>query len=251
MLYLVSFLVTLLLAPANWLMILLVWAFFTKKVLLRKRLLLLAFCLFVLFSNEFLYNAANKYWQPEPVTIANKSNYEAGILLGGMMANAADGNAYFTGASDRFIQTVQLYHSGVIKKVIVSGGLSPFKNGRAEGKSLQIELLEAGVKAEDIIVESASVNTYENGLFSKKIIESLQLKPLFVLITSAMHIPRAQKLFNKLAIPTISFPCDYKSTLKKTEAKDVIYPNIEVLNNWRYLIKEIVGTWGYQLTNKA
>jgi uncharacterized SAM-binding protein YcdF (DUF218 family) len=251
MLYFISFVVTFLLAPFHWILVLISWAFLTKRVKRKVILLRLAVLIFILFSNEYVYNLANKCWQPKPVVLAKNSNYEAGILLGGMMANALDGNAYFTGASDRFIQTVQLYHSGVIQKVIVSGGLSPYKNGRAEGKSLQIELLESGVAASDIIVESASVNTYENGVFSKRLIDSLQLKPSFVLITSAMHMPRAEKVFKKLGVQVIPFPCDFKSTLKKTEFKDVVYPNIEVLNNWRYLIKEIVGTWGYQLTGKA
>ena len=249
--YFISYLVTFCLAPAHWLFFMLVWAYFTKKAQTRKRLLRLSVCIFFLFSNEFLYNTACKAWQTPPVILSAASKFEAGILLGGMMANGKDGQAYFTASSDRFIQIVELYHSRVIKKIVVSGGISPFKNGRPEGKSLYDELVESGVKADDIIVEAASVNTFENAAFSKKLLDSMQLKPPYVLVTSATHMPRSLLVFKKLGINVIPFPSDFKSTLKATELKDIVYPNIEVLNNWRYLIKELVGTLGYKITGKA
>jgi len=249
--YFISYIVTFCLAPAHWLYFMLVWAYFTKKAQTRKRLLRLSVFIFFLFSNEFLYNAACKAWQTPPVQFSTSSKFEAGILLGGMMANGKDGNAYFTASSDRFIQIVELYHTGVIKKIVVSGGISPYKNGRPEGKSLYFELVESGVKAEDIVVESESVNTFENAAFSKKLLDSMQLKSPYVLVTSASHMPRSLLVFKKLNIDVVPFPSDFKSTLKATELKDIIYPNIEVLNNWRYLVKEIIGTLGYRITGKA
>ncbi|MFZ8477648.1 YdcF family protein, partial [Staphylococcus aureus] len=85
-----------------------------------------------------------------------------------------------------------LYHEGKIEKILVTGGNGNlFLNEPDESSFLEKEFIRNGVKKEDIILEKKSRNTYENAIFSKKILDSLKLKPPYILITSASHMPRS------------------------------------------------------------
>eukprot|EP01136_Pigoraptor_vietnamica_P020440 Opistho-1_new@69345 len=159
---------------------------------------------------------------------------------------------YFGGSADRFIQTANLYHQGIIKKIIVTGGTGTIRQKEpAEAIYLNKQLLANGVKPEDIIMESRSRNTYENAVYSKKLTDSLHLQAPFVLITSAQHMKRSISVFEKADFKTIPFPCDYKTIRTRETFENTVLPEINLLNDWSYLIKEIVGLSVYRLTGKA
>jgi uncharacterized SAM-binding protein YcdF (DUF218 family) len=64
----------------------------------------------------------------------------------------------------------ELYRDRLIPKILVSGGLNRV-NGENEAKEMSQKLIELGVEKEDIILEDQSINSLENVLFSKKVIE--------------------------------------------------------------------------------
>lgn len=66
-----------------------------------------------------------------------------------------------------------------------------------------------------------------------------------------MHIPRAERVFEKAGIHVIAFPSDFHVFDKKFDLPDYVVPNINVLNDWGSFLKEIVGIAGYKLFNKA
>ena len=66
---------------------------------------------------------------------------------------------------------------------------------------------QLGVPASAIKVEPASLNTYENFLFSKTLLD--QQGGEVWLVTSALHMPRAMAVARKMGIPAIAYPCDF------------------------------------------
>lgn len=64
----------------------------------------------------------------------------------------------------------ELYHSGFVPKILVSGGINRV-TGKNEAIEMSKKLIELGVKKGDIILEDQSTNSLENVLFSKKVIE--------------------------------------------------------------------------------
>lgn len=252
MFFILSKLLFFLLVPFTWIMLLLVWIYFAKSAQLKRRLTLLTICITVIFSNPWLYRKAHLMWQPAPELISGQVQYEAGILLTGMVQFDRYNKGYFGNASDRFIQTLTLYHTGKIKKILVTGGSgSLLHNYPPEAEYLKNALVANAVPEKDIIVEPFSRNTYENAIFSKKIIDSLQLKPPFLLITSALHMPRSSAVFKKAGISFVSYPCDYKVVKGKISPDDILMPDARLLNNWSDLIKEIIGLAVYKITGKA
>lgn len=63
-----------------------------------------------------------------------------------------------------------LYKNGLVSKILVSGGENRI-TGENEALEMNKKLIEAGVSANDIILENKSTNSLENVLFSKQVIK--------------------------------------------------------------------------------
>lgn len=250
MLFILSKIAYLFLAPLNWIAALFFWSFFTKSALVKKRLTMAIFVLVLFFGNEFIYTKSVVAWQPKPVQLSDTSNYEAGILLGGLSSFDKYREGFLNGATDRLVEICILYKTKKIRRIIISGG-SVFSNRPKEADFLFKKLLSLGIPAEALTKENQSRTTFENAAYTKKIIDSMKLQPPFVLVTSAIHIPRAQKVFTKAGIQVIPFPSDYHVLDKKFELADYIIPKVNVINDWASFLKEVIGIWGYKLFNKA
>ncbi|MCW3108854.1 MAG: YdcF family protein [Segetibacter sp.] len=247
---LISQLTYVFIAPENWIIALLIWIFLSKSTIIKKRLTVIIILLILFFGNEFIYTRLVNAWQPKPVTLANGASYDAGIVLGGISSFDKYGRGYFNASSDRFIEACILYKTQKIKRIIISGG----SNAPDQPKDADFQykkMLELGIPANDIIVEDSSRTTFENAAFTKIKIDSLHLKPPFVLVTSAMHIPRAKRVFTKAGIPVIPFPCDYHVIESKLNFSDYIIPKPGIILSWSSYLKEVVGIIGYKLFNKA
>jgi uncharacterized SAM-binding protein YcdF (DUF218 family) len=250
MFYFISKLAYIFIAPENWILALLVWRFLSKSIKVKRRLAITIAVLVMLFGNEFIYNRLVNSWQPKPVTLTNDISYEAGIVLGGIASFDKYGNGFFNTSSDRFIESCILYKTNRIKKIIISGGSNA--KGQPRDADFQYKkMLALGIPANDIIVEDSSRTTFENAAFTKKKIDSAKLKPPFVLITSAMHIPRAERVFTKAGIAVIPYPADYHVIENRLDWSDYIIPNFGTLFSWNSFLKEVVGIMGYKMFNKA
>jgi len=236
--------------PAAWLIIIVILAAFFKKGKWKKRATILAVALFIFFTNGVILNLIINAWQPSPKTLSKK--YSAGVILGGFTAFDKKGIGHFNGASDRLITAVTLYHLGHIGKIIVAGGDGTIDQDKPkEADFAKNVLIQNGVKEADVFAESYSRNTFENAMFSKRILDSLHLQPPYVLVTSALHMPRAASVFKKAGLDVDIYPCAYETLNVKFSFFDYVVPSIDTLIQWRSFIKEIVGYWIYKITGKS
>ena len=251
MFILFSKLLLFLLSPAFWIIVILIWSFITKYPKRKKSLRIISAILFIVFSSPFLFNLFVTTWQPEVKSLP-KSKYSACILLGGMSRIDKDQQQYFTSEADRFIQTAKLYHTNKVNKIIISGGSLNFfnRNKIAESVYLKNELKQQAIPDSNIIIEINSRNTFENALYTKKILDSLKLSSPYLLVSSAMHLPRAQAVFAKAGIETIPVPAAFKEVPSKKGLQDFL-PSIYILSSWNEFLKEVVGLAVYKMTGKA
>jgi uncharacterized SAM-binding protein YcdF (DUF218 family) len=239
-----------LIAPENWIICLLLFVLIARSPVVKKRLTLVIILLFFIFGNRFLYQTVVNAWQPQPVTLPTNISYEAEILLGGAGSFDIYKKGYFNGAADRFIEACILYKTGKVKRIIITGGSN--KENQPKDANFQYKkMLEMGIPAEDVVVEDSSRTTFENALFTKEKIDSLRLKPPYLLVTSAIHIPRAERVFAKAGIPVVSFPCDYHVINSRVDFSEYIIPNLATFSNWSLFFKEVTGLLGYKLFGKA
>ena len=71
-------------------------------------------------------------------------------------------------------------------------------------------LLRLGVPDEAIVMETQSRNTAENALYTGEILRERGFARV-LLVTSALHMPRAMKLFRARGIDAVPAPTDMRS----------------------------------------
>jgi uncharacterized SAM-binding protein YcdF (DUF218 family) len=249
MFFILSKIFTSLIFPLSWVIIILLWRVLTNSEKRKKNLLITAIAIFLIFSNIWIISTFAKIWDIAPVQLSGKK-YSCGILLGGFTSYDDKDNGYFNGASDRFIQAVKLYKEGIIEHILVSGGNGNLMAGKfRESEWAKDQLVSVGVPVTAILVENNSRSTLENAEFSKKVLDSANLQPPYVLVTSAFHMRRAAWIFDKEGIDIVPFPSNYLIRGNDFSFTDIL-PQINAMNLWSYYIKEFIGYYVYKLEFK-
>ena len=255
MFFILSKLLSFFISPFNWLLIFILLAFVIKNPSRKKKLIILSAVWFLFFSNPYIIHKIIINWQEPRKVLVTGEQYPVGIVLSGFAGfEFKSHQGFFTGASDRFIQTARLYHQKQINKILITGGSGSLDNIRQQYKEADFvkeQLQEIGVPKEDILSENQSRNTYENAVNSKKLLDSLQIKGPYLLITSAMHMKRSLQVFKKTGIKVIGYPCNYSGIDNPQQFFESVIPSYKSFDRWDNYLKEAVGLLIYKLTGKA
>jgi len=164
MFFVLSKILAVFLSPILWIYVLLVWAFFKKDITTTKKILVITVLAFYFFSNGFIAEQAVLLWGINtPFVNTRKETYDVGIVLGGGLIHYDEkANKYSYGQSaERIMRALKLYNTGVIKKILVSGGSgSLFNPEYNEAELMQSFLLNSGIPGMDIIIDSVSKNIF-------------------------------------------------------------------------------------------
>ncbi len=250
MFFILSKVLDFLLSPLIWIILILLYAFFTKKPVRKKKAFLTGLILLLFFSNNFIVNEAFLAWEGEPLPMGQLKNYETAIVLTGVASTrkGSRDRVYFGKGADRLLHTVQLYKAGKIKKILISGGSGSLIGERIpEAGQLKKVFIYCGVPDEAIILEDKSNNTVESARYSRKIIESIGPGKEYLLITSAFHIPRAMGCFEKAGLNVRAYPVDYYSNDRNFKLGTLLLPSEHALDEWSTLIHEIAGYVVYKV----
>jgi len=135
-------------------------------------------------------------------------------------------------ALKRVIEGVVIAKKQPNTKLIFTGYAGTSTLSSAKANATLANLL--GIENKRIITSSKPKDTYEEALFCKSIVGN---KP-FVLVTSAVHMPRAMKIFTSLGLCPIAAPCDFKKENITTLLRQ---PRILYLKNANEAIHEYLG----------
>lgn len=252
MFFILSKLLVFLLKPITWITGLLFMSWFSAHLRRKRQYVMFALVLLLLFSNGFIFNMVISAWEPETITADKiESPYGVGILLGGysnLNIRPSHDRHNFNERANRFINAMELYKNGTIKKILLTGGQGSITKKNPPEASEVVSFLETmGVPRRDIIVEAQSRNTYENAALTKALIEEQRLDGPFLLITSAWHMPRAQACFEQVNLEVTPFAVDYLTEKWAPSPEQIILPNARIFYLWELIIKEWVGILAYQL----
>lgn len=238
-----------LLSPIIWIIIVLVLGLFFSKW--RKKSMIYALLIFFVFGNGFLFDEVCRWYEYPHQKIATEP-YDLAIVLGGYSSyNQKDNIIEFHEASDRFIYGFYLLKNNHCQQILFSGGSGSLVGLDQEGKYIYPFLQELGIRKNKILVDSLSRNTYENALFSKQMLNEMQFTGNVVLITSALHMPRALACFKKVGLEVVPFPVDRISGDRKFYFDHLLIPNTQNLHLWQRLLHEWLGTIVYWLKGYA
>jgi uncharacterized SAM-binding protein YcdF (DUF218 family) len=218
----------------------------------------LALALILGFGNEWVAHrlAASLEWRYLPQT--ELPTADAIILLGGGTRPQLPPRpiSELNEAGERMVYAAKLYHMGKAPVIIISGGFIEFYGSSVPEVEAMRELLEAlGVPPDAIVEEGRSRNTYENALYVREIVEARGDEE-FLLVTSAMHMPRSAAIFAKQGLRVTPAPVDFLATqgeAGRTNAPGVegwllkILPSAERLELSTRALREYIGWVVYRL----
>ena len=228
-----------LILPFMWILGLLLYAIFTKKEKRRRRLIIAAVVLLFVFGNQVLFNLYADAWDVPPQN-PGQTKYSCVILLGGFISQDDHGTGFFNDAKDRYVQATKLLANGNATHLLMTGGNGNLlADGFSEGNYVQGVLRQQHFADSAILIEGKARNTFENAAFSHAILKKTNLKPPYLLVTSAFHMKRSLLIFKKEGLNVVPFPCDYKTT-GIFSFYDLL-PAPIVYDNWTRYIKELIG----------
>lgn len=249
-----SKIVAFLISPINWIAFAFLYGLIARKPSRKRKGLILGTVLFFVFTNTFIVSKAMRLVQVPTIQKAEiEKPFKAGILLGGFLHYRSDTTrVVFNANGDRLFQTLDLYHSGLIEKILITSGSGMLQlPGFKEADVAKDYLVRIGVPADDILVESRSRNTYENAVQSKALLDSLgwnTSEDAYLLITSASHIRRSVGCFEKQGFEVVPYATTYRAEgAKRIIDMEHILPNTQALAYWKSITHEIFGLLAYRL----
>jgi uncharacterized SAM-binding protein YcdF (DUF218 family) len=136
------------------------------------------------------------------------------IVLGGAIEPglSADRKALsLNGNAERLVAFAALARRYPAANLVFTGGSgNPFRPDLREGDWIGGFLDAAGIERERVVIERESRNTYENARFAKAIVRP-EAGQMWVIITSARHMPRAVGIFRKQGWAVLPYPVDYRT----------------------------------------
>lgn len=226
---------------------------FTRWQLAGRRLsaagLVVALLITFLPVDEWLVAPLEKRFPADPVL---PSAVDGILILGGAMDTLASSDwqqPQLNSAADRLTAGVMLARRYPNAVVIFTGGsgLMRYPNLR-EADFAEDFFLGQGLARNRVFFESASRNTSENATYSLRMADP-QEDELWVLVTSASHMPRAVGAFCKQGWSTVPWPVDHQSVpSRKWRLEFDFAGNLAGLNR---ALHEYVGLIAYAVTGKS
>lgn len=176
------------------------------------------------------------------------------IILGGSidekLSEKIGRPVFIDSAVERLTALITLKRFYPSARVIFTGGSSALKSANyTEADGVKLFWDNLGVDTKDIMFENRSRNTFENALFTYGMINP---KPndRWLLVTSAMHMPRAIGVFRKIGFPVIAYPVDYRT---EGEASFLLPPRFttRAIGVVQFATHEWIGLLIYWLTGKT
>jgi uncharacterized SAM-binding protein YcdF (DUF218 family) len=115
-------------------------------------------------------------------------------------------------------------------------------------------LVNLGVPNSAILQDSKSLNTYQNAVNVRQIMQERGIRRV-LLVTSAMHMPRSLRIFQRQGIEAIPAPTDFLITQQEINEPSSspqatllnLVPDADQLQNTTRALKEYIGTVVYHL----
>ena len=116
---------------------------------------------------------------------------------------------------DRFLAGLDLYRAGRAPRLLFTGGASPFSPGQPpEGQRYILESKLFGIPADAMASTLPVVNTAEEAIAIRQLLQpskSSDTSTRILLVTSAFHMRRAQRLFERQGLVVLPFPVDFQA----------------------------------------
>ncbi len=152
----------------------------------------------------------DRFAQPAPMP----AHVDGIVVLGGAVETAlteSRGLPSLNGAAERMTTLVMLARRYPDARLAFTGGSGSLAPGElAEADVARALWSGMGVPASRTVFEGLSRNTYENAVFLKELVHP-QPGETWLLVTSAIHMPRSVGIFRRVGWDVVPYPVAYKT----------------------------------------
>jgi uncharacterized SAM-binding protein YcdF (DUF218 family) len=241
---------SLILPPGGLILLGLISLLFSRR-LFGKILLSITLALFYLLSTPFvadnLLAGLERYIFMTPEEITSSKAEAIVVLCGGRYQGAPEyGGDTIYGLSLERMRYAAWLQKRTKLPIIVSGG--SVEKDRVPEAILGSRVLKDEFGSQVLATEDKSVNTWENALFTSRLLSSLRIKKV-ALVTHAWHMPRAMEVFSLNGVDAIAAPTIFgpgRVTVTQSIARDWL-PDSKALRNSYYALHEYLGLAWYRL----
>lgn len=151
------------------------------------------------------------------------------------------------GSGDRIVYGVRLLLSNKAPILMVTGGnVFPQPGYLTEAEYTKYMILPWGVQEEQFLMETASRNTWENAVYSWRMLSPKKVTRV-ILVTSAFHMPRSVGSFKKAGFEVVPAPVDFNGMMMNQPTVLKWLPDSGALARTSMVIREYLGLWVYKL----
>jgi uncharacterized SAM-binding protein YcdF (DUF218 family) len=173
------------------------------------------------------------------------------VVLGGTlrMPSGSHHSSELTDSSDRILTAFRLYRAGKAPLIFCSGGNEPLggQAGKTPEAVWMARLLEEwNVPASAVEFEGNSINTRENATYTYRALAQRGIRRI-LLVTSAMHMPRAAGAFRKAGFDVLGVPCDFHSGFQGRAIVSQWLPQARYLADSAGALREWLGLGIYRM----
>ena len=172
---------------------------------------------------------------------------DAIVVLSGMLQINEVGDSIYIewGDPDRFLEGIALFKAGKAQKLVFTGGKMPWdKAKKTEGEVLKEYAISNGIPLEKIFVTKDVENTADEAVAVKELISPSKR---IILVTSAYHMYRANRLFEKQGFQVVPYKVDYKTAGNSTITIMNFLPSAGNLSMTESGMREIIGRLYYSI----
>jgi uncharacterized SAM-binding protein YcdF (DUF218 family) len=198
-----------------------------------------------IFSNNFFKLVEGSEHDDYRKPISTIDSADAIVVLSGMLGiNEVGDSTYIEwGDPDRFLGGIALFKAGKAQKLVFTGGKMPWdKTRKTEGEVLREYAVSNGIPSEKIFVTKDVENTADEAVAVKELISPSKR---IILVTSAYHMYRAKKLFDKQGLIVISYKVDFKASGNNQVTFMDLLPSAGSLELTEAGIRELIGRLFY------
>lgn len=192
---------------------------------------------------DFVMTSLERHYPP--LAVEAMPTADAIVILGGITRGTVPGIGLtdLDGGVDRLVHGARLFKAGKAPVVILSGGGVPGYQPESEAMAEILSFM--GIPLKNMILESKSRNTEQNGLNTKGILDEQGMNTV-LLVTSASHLRRAQAVFESMGVSVIPAATDYQIVEGAASILDWL-PSPTALAMTTSGIKEYIGWWVFSL----
>ena len=232
-------------SPMFLVMVLITWGIvFRSRIASMLAVSILILCSIPIFSNKLITYLENEYILSDA---SSAKTADAIVVLSGMVRtiNGKNGLSYEWGeASDRIFAGIELIKKNKAPIMILTGGKLPWSAGKPEGEYLRDIAIKYGVPNKNILLTKNVQNTDQEAKAVAKLLN--KEIPNIILVTSAFHMPRAQKVFEAAGISVSPFAVDFLSEADNTKIMDFM-PDAKAFQDTSFFVRELIGRLYYNL----